>query len=96
MIEENKGLYKIREELFGERWQLRKAQEELGECIAAINHYLNDRPGGRKALIDEVADCILMVEQMTYMLGEKEVLQRMQEKILIVRQKIAEKEGQND
>ena len=90
MIEDNRYLYKAREEVFGQRYQLRQAQEEAGELIAAINHYIKERPGSLAELIDETADVLLMIEQIMSMIGEDAIIDRAKEKVVIIKRKTRE------
>ena len=87
MIEENRALYKVRKEVFGQRYQLRKAQEEAGELVAAIGHFIDERPGSRAELIDETADVLLMIEQIMSMIGEEDILNRAKEKVVVIKER---------
>ena len=64
-------LSRLAVEKFGNTNQLRQTQEECGELVAAINHYLRDNHEDTKLeLINEVADVTIMLEQLKMILGE--------------------------
>jgi NTP pyrophosphatase (non-canonical NTP hydrolase) len=54
---------------WGEEAQWRQLQEECGELIAAVNRAQRGRPDALRALMDEVADVTIMVQQARQMLG---------------------------
>lgn len=60
-------------EVFGVEHQWRMTQEECGELIVAINHNLRGR-GSVDAVIEEIADVLIMVEQAMRMLCRNEHL----------------------
>lgn len=63
-------------EIYGIKEQSRQCTEELGECIVAINKLHRARKFGtrkerkkwRKRLIGEIADVLIMLMQMIYLL----------------------------
>lgn len=74
---------------YGFEPQSRQLMEEMGECIAAINQnwrsehrYLKEkRQQAREALIGELADIKVCLEQVIYLMGcEEQVTQQMEEK----------------
>ena len=58
--------------LWGPMNQLRQAQEEAGELIAAINQYSRGRIGP-SVLAEEVADMEIMIEQARVIVGDAAV-----------------------
>lgn len=49
---------------YGADSQMRMLQEECGELIVAVGHYLRGREGSIANLCEELADVKIMVEQM--------------------------------
>lgn len=62
--EEQKQIEKEAVETYGMDAQLRMLQEECGELIVAVGHYLRGRNGSLANLCEELADVRIMVEQM--------------------------------
>lgn len=60
-------------EKWGDTQQWRMVQEECAELIAAVNRHLRGRKGAREALIEEVADVILVIQQARIMAGPADV-----------------------
>lgn len=50
--------------------QLNQAIEELCELAVAIRHYIRGRRGSRYAMLKEVADVSIMLDQLLCILGE--------------------------
>jgi NTP pyrophosphatase (non-canonical NTP hydrolase) len=74
-------LNKAREQ-WGVEGRFRKAQEECGELIVAISHFLSSRnKASSEDVASEVADVILMCKQLTIILGKNIVEDKIQEKI---------------
>lgn len=48
---------------------LNQMQEELAEAMAAINHWRRGRPGAREELAEELADVLVVMEQLQVELG---------------------------
>lgn len=69
---DEKFVYQKAISVHGEVHQMRKAQEECGELVAAINQYLDFRIDDN-ALASEVADVEIMIEQMRIILGEEKI-----------------------
>ena len=67
-------------EHFGEVPQKVKATEELSELITELARDINDEHADRESVIDEIADCNIMLRQLTIMYGEGNVLMRTYEK----------------
>lgn len=61
-------------EFWGPERQLRMLQEECGELIVAISHFLRERPGGLENLTEELADVRLMGDQITSYVGKEKVM----------------------
>lgn len=51
--------------------QLRKLQEECGELIAEINHFLEDRPNAKAKMYVELADVDIVLSQIKLALDKK-------------------------
>ena len=62
--EEQKLIEKDAVETYGMDSQMRMLQEECGELIVAVGHYLRGREGSIANLCEELADVKIMVEQM--------------------------------
>lgn len=70
-------------DLYGLNEQSRQTQEELAECIVAINKLRRAKKFGtrkkekkwRRRLISEIADVVIMLRQMVYLLGCQEELE---------------------
>lgn len=54
---------------FGKDCQINMATEELAELIVAINHWRRERVG-KDAVIEEIADCYIMLLQLTYIVTD--------------------------
>lgn len=71
-LSDHNALYQAALEKWGEAAQFDQAVEECAEMIAAIKHFRRGKVN-EQAVIDELADVLLMVGQMVYMLGEEPV-----------------------
>lgn len=58
---------------FGERPQLVKTCEELAELTVQLCKHLNGSPTTQEAIIDEIADALIMIYQMRAQFGQDEV-----------------------
>ena len=67
--EERREIYKEAMETWGFRPQSRVLQEECGELIVAVSHYLRNREEGVMELVEELADVYIMVGQIIEYLG---------------------------
>lgn len=67
-------------EHFGEMPQKAKAAEKLSELVAELMRDVNDDHADRESVIDRIADCNIMLRQLTIMYGEGNVLMRTYEK----------------
>lgn len=54
---------------YGLENRLNQMQEELAEAMAAINHWRRGRPGAREELTEELADVLVVMEQLQVELG---------------------------
>ena len=66
------NIYREAIDKWGEQAQSDQAIEECAELIATLKHYRRGRVENQ-AVIDELADVILMVGQLVYMFGEDKV-----------------------
>lgn len=76
----NNDILKKAVKRWGNENQCRMATEEAGELIVAINHYWRGRVGGNK-VAEEVADMIIMCNQLKLIFGESLVDQIVAEKM---------------
>jgi NTP pyrophosphatase (non-canonical NTP hydrolase) len=65
---------------WGEEAQYDQAVEECAELIIALKHFRRGKVN-RQSVIDELADLTLMLGQLTWMLGEKEVSLAVEKKL---------------
>lgn len=63
------GIYKQAVDTLGKDDQTNMAIEELAELIVAINHWRRGRVGN-DAVIEEIADCYIMLRQLTYIVTD--------------------------
>ena len=75
--------------LWGYTNQMDKAVEELAELTVALHHFKNGKVKG-EAVIDEIADVKIMVEQLSIMFGIDAVNVRETEKLLRLKSIITE------
>ena len=81
MTEKKKqALYSAAMEQYGKEKQLRMLQEECGELIAAVNHWLRERVDD-SALLTELADVEIMVEQIKNLFSDYAFKKHKQEKL---------------
>jgi NTP pyrophosphatase (non-canonical NTP hydrolase) len=69
--------------------QAEMAEEEAAEFVVASKHWTRGK-ANREDVIDELADLRIMVEQMSLVLGQNQVDQRVQEKMDRLRERISE------
>ena len=79
-------------EVFGEPKQLDQLQEECGELVAAVNHYRRGRIT-KEELAEEVADVLIMCEQVKRIVGPEHVTRWKRAKLRRMRDRIAIAEG---
>lgn len=77
-------------DFWGLRRQLRMTQEECGELVIAVSHYIRGRNNGLENLIEELADVTLMVSQITRYVGEDKVKAVMDVKSEYINKKLQE------
>ena len=65
-------IYRAAVQKWGRDAQFEQVVEECAELIAAIKHFRRDKVS-EQVIVDELADVLLMVGQMVYMLGEDRV-----------------------
>jgi NTP pyrophosphatase (non-canonical NTP hydrolase) len=79
-LSDHKALYQAALDRWGQEAQFDQAVEECAEMIAAIKHFRRGKVT-QQAVVDELADVLLMVGQMIYMLGEDAVNAAVEAKI---------------
>jgi NTP pyrophosphatase (non-canonical NTP hydrolase) len=67
-------------ERHGKEPQWRQLQEECAELIAAVNRFLRKREGSVDALIEEIADVEIMVQQARLLVGNDALIDAAVEK----------------
>ncbi|WMW64415.1 hypothetical protein [Nitratidesulfovibrio liaohensis] len=67
---EDRELFERLVQAKGRENQLNQAIEELCELAVAIRHYIRGRRGSRHAMLKEVADVSIMLDQLLCILGE--------------------------
>jgi NTP pyrophosphatase (non-canonical NTP hydrolase) len=77
-------------EFWGLERQLRMTQEECGELIIAISHFIRGRKNSIDNLIEELADTQLMLNQIIHHVGEDEVKKIIDIKSDYVKRKLEE------
>lgn len=88
--EEQKQIEKEAVETYGIDAQLRMLQEECGELIVAVGHYLRGRSGSLANLCEELADVRIMVEQMEISLDNPAVEEWYNNKMERLKKRLAE------
>lgn len=68
-----RDIYKETIEKWGVLSQIGMANEEMGELIASLNQFLRGRVGPDK-VAEEIADVILMMQEMAYVFGRDKVI----------------------
>lgn len=66
-IEQRKKIYQRAIDTWGDRAQLEMAQEEATELALAIRGLIRGKSGAMEALVSEIADVEIMIEQIKYM-----------------------------
>lgn len=80
---------------YGKTHQKQKALEELWELGEVLQKSLNGKPVDRVAIIDEVADVWVMVNQLAAIYGKEEVEERVEKKTKRLRQAILDDNERN-
>jgi len=88
--EEQKQIEKEAVETYGIDAQMRMLQEECGELIVAVGHYLRGRNGSLANLCEELADVKIMVEQMEVALDNPAVEVWYNQKLERLKKRLAE------
>ena len=70
------AVYKAAIEKYGEGAQVRKAIEEMGELIVELSRVAVPPRTTMDALVDEIADVTIMMEQLRVILGANESVQQ--------------------
>ena len=76
---ETQDLYLSAIEQYGAEAQIRQAQEEAGELVAVINQWFRSR-ASNEAVIDEIADTLIMGAQLRLIFGQERVDEAIREK----------------
>lgn len=84
MTDAERNLYRVALSTWGEKAQVFMAIEECGELLAALAQFERGRTSV-EAVADEIADVLVMIEQMAVMIGEELVMRRKEQKLLRVR-----------
>jgi NTP pyrophosphatase (non-canonical NTP hydrolase) len=79
------NIYQATLEKWGEEAQYDQAVEECAELITALKHLRRGKID-RQAVIDELADVTLMLGQLSWMFGQKEVDQAVEHKLSKLKQ----------
>lgn len=78
-------IYRAAIERWGVEGQYDQAIEECAELIAVLHHYKRGK-ATRQAVVDEIADVTLMLGQLTWMFGHREVDEAVGHKLAKLRQ----------
>lgn len=71
------NVYQRALKLYGKEAQFRLLQEECGELIVAISHYLRkSSPENKENLLEEIADVHVMFEELPYILENGDDMER--------------------
>jgi NTP pyrophosphatase (non-canonical NTP hydrolase) len=76
---ELRDIYKEAVDKFGVESQIWMAIEEMGELITALSHFWRGRITADE-VTEEVADVMLMIEQMAYIFGREVVTKKLADK----------------
>lgn len=76
--------------------QLRMTQEECGELIIAVSHFIRGRESGLEDLIEELADVQLMINQIIRHVGEDKVKAVIDIKSDYVKRELEKEKGEKD
>jgi hypothetical protein len=78
-------------EVWGVEAQLRQAQEELAELIAAINRYMRQRTQS-DAVVEEIADVEIMLAQLKVVFGAADIAVAVAQKRTRLQQRVEDAE----
>lgn len=87
----DRDIYKETIEKWGVDSQLWMAMEEMGELMQKISHYIRARCD-EDAVAEEIADVMLMAEEMAYVFGRERVIFWLEKKKEVVTRRLDEKE----
>ena len=69
MVQSN--IYRELVDKFGQQHQMYVLVEEMGEATAAISQFLNRNRDVEEEMLEEIADVVIMLEQMKVIYGER-------------------------
>jgi len=69
MVQSN--IYRELVDKFGQKHQMYVLVEEMGEATAAISQFLNRNRDVEEEMLEEIADVVIMLEQMKVIYGER-------------------------
>jgi len=87
---DQKKIYQEATALWGVEFLRGMIHEEYGEYLVAENHYFNRNRCTEDDLVEEVADVMVTMFQLALLLGETEVLEVMQRKIVRLGERVAQ------
>jgi len=93
--ERNVAIFAYAVKTFGVHAQLAKAVEECAELIVAIQHFLCDRHGSTREVMEEMADVAIMIGQLRIMFDDETFRLMRAEKIERLKHRIIEEGNKN-
>jgi len=69
MVQSN--IYRELVDKFGQKHQMYVLVEEMGEATATISQFLNRNRDVEEEMLEEIADVVIMLEQMKVIYGER-------------------------
>lgn len=87
-VQENAVLHQAVEK-WGNEAQVNQAIEEMGELIVALNHYRRGR-AKRQQVQEEIADVMIMAEQLAMIFGDVQVQLKRYDKISRLAQRLCD------
>ena len=87
-------IYKKAVQTWGISHQMNMASEECGELLSALNKFRRARVK-KEAVIEEIADVMIMMEQLRIWFGPAEVDEAKRKKIVRLDERLQEKEVHN-
>lgn len=92
--------YTVRRALlcYGHRSQTFKAYEEIGELLTALSRHLSDplRSPCCENIQEELADCFIMLSQLSIIFGDASVKQKITEKLERLETNLKREFGENE
>mgnify|MGYP001184884568 CR=1 FL=1 len=99
MPEEKETIFQDAIDTFGEECQIRKAVEELLELAIELSHYADeyreDSPGIEDAIVSEIADVMVITEELKIVFKDQDIEGEYNRKIARLRERI-KKRWDND